>query len=59
MEMKNIAGLYLNLQVQTKTKDKASHYNPRLFGPHIYEEVEQRSFLIRKGVHWMKTSSGE
>ena len=34
--MKNIAGLCLNLQVQTETKDKASHYNPQLFGlPHI------------------------
>lgn len=33
MEMKNIAGLRLDLQVQTETKDKASYYHPRLFGP--------------------------
>lgn len=35
-EMKNIAGICLKLKVQTETKDKASHYHPRLFGlPHI------------------------
>jgi len=59
MERENIAGIYQKLKVKLKQMIGYLIVTPDCSASHIYQEVEQGSFLIRKEVHSMKTSSGE